>query len=224
MQLTLGVNICSVCVPSSLVWWRHINHSNYAVLQCYGEYGLTPYSLLIWARPTLFQLLLLVATELFRIPLVATRRNDEKTSSCGDTLLPLNRLDDQNDEKRISIRGRDCLRKDPLWFPGHLNCCSRMFSERLRNKFELVGSVFDKFWQGTQDTRICPTEFFWEFFSYPPFDLFRNPEDVVLSQSGSSVFCVLQFLVPSGVSLETAASFLLFLKVALDWGKKFYQR
>ena len=38
-----------------------------------------------------------------------------------------------------------------------------------------------KFWQGTQDTRLCPTEFFWEFLSYPPFDLFRNLGDVILS-------------------------------------------
>ena len=53
------------------------NHSNYAVLQSYGEYGVTPYSLLIWARLTEIQILLLVATELFRIPLVASRRNTE---------------------------------------------------------------------------------------------------------------------------------------------------
>ena len=53
------------------------NYSNYAVLQCYGEYGVTPYSLLTWARLTEVQLILLVAMELFRIPLVATRRNEE---------------------------------------------------------------------------------------------------------------------------------------------------
>ena len=75
------------------------NHSySYAVLQCYGEYGVIPYSLLIWARLTELKLVLLVATEqlripllsltelklvllvateLFRIPLVATNWNEE---------------------------------------------------------------------------------------------------------------------------------------------------
>ena len=43
----------------------------------YGEYGVTPYSLLIPARLTEIQVILLPATELFRIPLVATRRNEE---------------------------------------------------------------------------------------------------------------------------------------------------
>ena len=37
------------------------------MLQCYGEYGVTPYSLLLWGRPTELKLVLLVATELFRI-------------------------------------------------------------------------------------------------------------------------------------------------------------
>ena len=56
-------------------------HSYYAVLQCYGEYGVTPYWLLPWARLTENQLILLVATELFGIPLIATRRNGEYTGS-----------------------------------------------------------------------------------------------------------------------------------------------
>ena len=42
--------------------------------------------------------------------------------------------------------------------------------------------------------------------------------------SGSSVFCTLLFLVLSGVSMETAASFLLFRKVAMRLRVKFYQR
>ena len=79
--MTLGVNTFSVRVPSPLVSWRHKSHSNYSLLQCYGEYGVTPYSLLIWARLTENQMILLVATELFRIPLVGTLRNEEWTSS-----------------------------------------------------------------------------------------------------------------------------------------------
>ena len=35
------------------------------MLQCYGENGVTPYSLLIWARLTELKLVLLVATELW---------------------------------------------------------------------------------------------------------------------------------------------------------------
>ena len=38
------------------------------------------------------------------------------------------------------------------------------------------------------------------------------------------MFCPLLFLVLSGVSLETAASFLLFLDVAMRLGEKFYRR
>ena len=60
-------------------------------------------------------------------------------TSCEDSLLPLGCLDDQSDERIISLRGRDRLRNDPQWFPGFLNCCSWMFLERLRNKSELVG-------------------------------------------------------------------------------------
>ena len=59
---------------------------------------------------------------------------------CEDHLLPLGCLDDQNDEKRISLWGRDRLRNDPPWFPGFLSWCSWMFPEQLRNKSELVGS------------------------------------------------------------------------------------
>ena len=44
-----------------------------------------------------------------------------------------------------------------------------------------VQKKFVKLWQSTQNTRLCPTKFFWEFFSYPPFDLFKNLGDVFLS-------------------------------------------
>ena len=36
---------------------------------------------------------------------------------CEDTILPLDYWDDQNGEKRISLRGRDRLRSDPQWSP-----------------------------------------------------------------------------------------------------------
>ena len=51
-----------------------------------------------------------------------------------------------------------------------------------------------KFWQSTQDTRLCPTEFFWEFFSFSPFDLFRNLGDVFLSHFWTK--CVLWLIIP----------------------------
>ena len=45
-----------------------------------------------------------------------------------------------------------------------------------------VQKKFVKFRQSTQDTRPCPTEFFWKFLSYPPFDLFGDLGEVMLSQ------------------------------------------
>ena len=50
-------------------------------MPCCGEYGVTPYSLRIWAGPTHFLQKLLRKTEMLQLPLVATRRNEEKTSS-----------------------------------------------------------------------------------------------------------------------------------------------
>ena len=52
-------------------------------MQCYGEIGVTPYSLLIRARLTELKQMLLVATGLFRIPLVADwiEANETSTSS-----------------------------------------------------------------------------------------------------------------------------------------------
>ena len=51
-----------------------------------------------------------------------------------------------------------------------------------------------KFRQGTQNTRLRPTEFFWEFFSHSPFNLFRDLGDVFLSHSW--IKCVLWLTVP----------------------------
>ena len=60
---------CSVA--TSLV--NHQNYSYYAVLQCCGEYGVIPYSLLTWAQTTT------TTSEygIIRKPLVATRTNKE---------------------------------------------------------------------------------------------------------------------------------------------------
>ena len=81
MKLTLGVNICSVRAPLLLVLWRHNYYSNYAVPQCCGEYRVTAVVNTVITPHLrtvhLIQLILLVATELFPIPLVATRRNDD---------------------------------------------------------------------------------------------------------------------------------------------------
>ena len=52
--MTPRVNICSVRVPSQLVWWRCNHSSHYTVLQCCDEYGVIPCSLLIWAQPAVF--------------------------------------------------------------------------------------------------------------------------------------------------------------------------
>ena len=78
-----------------------------------------------------------------------------------------------------------------------------------------VQKKFVKLRQSTQDTRLRPTEFFWEFFSYSPFDLFRNLGNVFLSHFW--IKCVLRLTVPGifrRIS-QTAAIFLLFLEVAM---------
>ena len=59
---------------------------------------------------------------------------------CEDTFPPLKYLENQSDENRFSLRDRYRLGNEPQWFPGFLSCSSRMFPERLRNKYELVGS------------------------------------------------------------------------------------
>ena len=48
--------IGSVRVPSLLVWWRHSHSFDYALPQCWADYGVTPYSLLIWAKPAFLEL------------------------------------------------------------------------------------------------------------------------------------------------------------------------
>ena len=41
---------------------------------------------------------------------------------------------------------------------------------------------FVKYWQSTQNTRLRPTDFFRELYSYSPFDVFWNLGDVLLRQ------------------------------------------
>ena len=67
-----------------------------------------------------------------------------------------------------------------------------------------------KLWQGTQDTWLRFAKFFREFFSYSPFDLLGDLGDEILSQFRVKYILLLVF---SGVFLETAANFLMFLKV-----------
>ena len=145
--------------------------------------------------------------------------------NCEDSLLPLGCLNDQNDEKSISLRGRDRLRNDPQCFPGSLNCGSWMFPERLRNKSELVGS--DETHQVLTVHPRYQTLSYWilsSFSSYSPFDLLRNLGDVILSHFRDK--CVLYSTVSStfGCFSETPASFLLFLNVAMRLREKFDQR
>ena len=47
-------------------------HFHYAALQCRGEYGMIPFSLLIWAQSATTG-----GYGLFRKPLVATRMNED---------------------------------------------------------------------------------------------------------------------------------------------------
>ena len=102
---------------------------------------------------------------------------------CEDTLPPLNFLDFQSEEKRFSLRDWHRLGNDPHWVPSFLSRRPRMSPERLRNKSEPVGSEeIVKLWQSTQNTRLRPTEFSWEFFNYPHFDFFRNLGNVFLSR------------------------------------------
>ena len=77
-----------------------------------------------------------------------------------------------------------------------------------------------KFWQCTQDTRLCPTELFWVFFSYSPFNLFRNLRDMALSQF--RVKCILSSTVSStfGCFSWNCCQFFLFLNVAIRLGGK----
>ena len=57
-----------------------------------------------------------------------------------------------------------------------------------------VQKKFAKFRQSTQNTGFRLPEFFWEFLSYSPFDLFKNLADVFLSHFW--IKCILRLTVP----------------------------
>ena len=84
----------------------------------------------------------------------------------------------------------------PEWWEQHTTSGQGSFRERspVGSRFpeslflDVPGSLylwvqkrFVKFRQSTQNTRLRPCEFFWEFFSYFPFDLFRDLWDEFLS-------------------------------------------
>ena len=102
-------------------------------------------------------------------------------STSGDILPALGYLDYQSAEKNISLRDRDRPWNDPQWsvFWVAVPRCSR-------NGYGTTPSLWVQkkivtLWQGTQDTRLSPTEFLREFFGHSPFDFFRNLGNILLS-------------------------------------------
>ena len=68
----------------------------------------------------------------------------------------------------------------------------------------------------TQSTQVVrPAKILGKFFSDPPINFFRNLGDLFFSNPRNMCFFDCLFLVFSGVSLETAANFLLFPNVAI---------
>ena len=72
-----------------------------------------------------------------------------------------------------------------------------------------------KFRQCTQDMWLRFAKFLREFLGYPPSISSETWEMYSWVNSGSSTFCRLLPLLPSGVSFETGANFLLFLNLAI---------
>ena len=144
---------------------------------------------------------------------------------CEDNHPPLRYWDYQSDEKRISLRDRDRLRNDSQWVRGFLSCCSWMFPERLRNKSELMGS--EEIRQVLTGHPRYETMSYWiplrSFLVTLPSISSETWEVYSWAISGSTAFRDWLFLVFSGVSLETAVGFLLFLKVAMILREKFCQ-
>ena len=136
---------------------------------------------------------------------------------CGNILLPLGCLNDQTGEKIISFWGMDCLKQ---WSQvvsqfSELLCLDvpGTATEQVRTcGFRRNLSSFDKAPMIRDSVLLNSFESFlvtlpsissetWEMYSWV--------------SSGSSVFCALLFLAPSGVSLETADNFPLFLNVSM---------
>ena len=143
-------------------------------------------------------------------------QNAVLTGYCGDTLLSY--LDYQSDDKRPPLRGRDRLGSDPHWVPDFLSCCSWTFTEQVRTcGFRRNLSSLDKAPRIRDSVRL---KFFESFLLTLPSISSETWEMYSWANSGSSVFCDWLSLAFSGVSLETAANFLLFLKMPWYWGKK----
>ena len=122
----------------------------------------------------------------------------------------------QSDEENTPLRDRDHLRSDPMSSPVFwISVSGRSLNSYGTSPNLWVQKELVKFRQGTQDTWLRFAKFLREFLGYPPLNLLGDLGDVILGNSGSSTFCPLLLLLPSGVSLETAANFLLFLNVAI---------
>ena len=131
----------------------------------------------------------------------AIRQNQQlsvSTCDCEDTLLPLSYLDYLF-----------------LVFPGTA-------TEQVRTcGFRRNSSCFDRAPKIRDSVRLNSFE---SFLVTLPSISSETWEMYCWAISGSSVFCDWLFLVFSGVSLETAANFSLFLKVAMILREKFCQQ
>ena len=145
---------------------------------------------------------------------------------CEQSVPALNHLDYQNDGKRTPLRDRDCLGNDPQWVPSQYS--GSLFqdvpgtaTEQVRTcGFRGNSSSLDK---APKMRDSVPLNSF-EFFLVPlPSISSENWEMYSWAISGSSVFCDWVSLVFSGVSLETAANFRWFFKVAMILREKFCQ-
>ena len=107
----------------------------------------------------------------------------------------------------------------PSGVPGFLSRCSWMFPEQLRNKSELVGSEeIHETWT-KHPKYVTPSGWtLWKFFYWLCLQSLQKLGRCTLEPILDWVL-----LVFSGVSLETAANFLLFLKVTMILREKFCQ-
>ena len=100
-----------------------------------------------------------------------------------------------------------------------------MLPQQLRNKSQLgVSEENRQVRTKHQKARLCPAKFLGKSVSDPSFNFFRNLGDLLSSHHRNK--WVLWLIVPcffSGVFLETAANFVLFLNVAMILGEEYSQ-
>ena len=142
---------------------------------------------------------------------------------CEGTLPPPGYLDYQSDEKSIWHRNRDRLRNDDQWAPGFLSCCSSDVSgtttEQVRTcGFRRKSSSFDRAPKIRDSVLLNCFESFLVTLLSISSETWKKHSWAI---SGSIVFRDWVLLILSGASLETAASFRLFLNVAMLLKKKF---